>query len=517
MIKILIAEDEQGILNSIYNAFSWENMGCEITGLAQNGIQALEFCLTNPPDIIISDIVMPGIDGLTFLKYIKEKYPSIHFIVLTGHRNFEYAQNALNLGAALFLLKPVNFKELEDALKKIIESLLEEKKTETLENRQEYILGNLLRGHIYSKSEFSPRFQLFLDSFKYYRICTFQFDDNQENDIFRIQNLALFCEQKIPSKQYISIKMDETHFILIVLGKNAAAMDSLTEMLRELQTRIYHFFHTTISIGISAEQTGYHTLHQAYTESLIALAKKFFSGNQSLHFYLNKNNDSDLEHADYNAVFRYQDKIESLISNFSGVILNQNASELFSEWIHSFNGNISLIKSSFIITAVICIQKIVGQESKQTALLLEKYSNFQKIIRCDTLDELKDIYLNLVMDLNEYRSIKTSNKQQLINEIFNYINNHYQEALSLSTVAKTVYLSPSYLSSLITNETGKNFTEIVNEVRILKAIELLKDPKRKIADIAYLTGFNEPQYFSIMFKKITKLTPRDYRELYLKK
>ena len=79
---------------------------------------------------------------------------------------------------------------------------------------------------------------------------------------------------------------------------------------------------------------------------------------------------------------------------------------------------------------------------------------------------LKDIYLNLIIDLNDYRSIKTSNKQELINKILDYIQDHYMETISLSTVARTVFLSPSYLSTLITNETGKSFTDIVNEIRI---------------------------------------------------
>lgn len=82
MIKVLIAEDEEGILYSISNAFSWENMGCEIIGLAQNGIQALEYSLSTPPDIVISDIVMPGIDGITFLRYLKENIRILNLLSL---------------------------------------------------------------------------------------------------------------------------------------------------------------------------------------------------------------------------------------------------------------------------------------------------------------------------------------------------------------------------------------------------------------------------------------------------
>ena len=132
-----------------------------------------------------------------------------------------------------------------------------------------------------------------------------------------------------------------------------------------------------------------------------------------------------------------------------------------------------------------------------------------------TFEMLKDIFVNMIIDLSDFRSIKTSTKQDIVNKITDYISNHYMEQLSLSTVAKSVFLSPSYLSSLITGETGKNFTDIVNEIRISKSIELLKNPKMRIADIAYSVGFNEPQYFSSIFKKCTNLTPRDYRDFYL--
>ena len=123
MIKILLAEDEDGIRTSIANAFSWNDLGCELYAQASSGLEALELCLQSPPDIVISDIVMPGIDGLTFIKYMKEKYPDMQFIILTGHRNFDYAKDAVNLGAAYFMLKPVNYQELKQALKALADKI----------------------------------------------------------------------------------------------------------------------------------------------------------------------------------------------------------------------------------------------------------------------------------------------------------------------------------------------------------------------------------------------------------
>ena len=129
---------------------------------------------------------------------------------------------------------------------------------------------------------------------------------------------------------------------------------------------------------------------------------------------------------------------------------------------------------------------------------------------------LGELFVELILDLSDYRSIKSSNRQMLIQNVISYISENYQENISLNDAAKKVFLSPSYLSTLVTSETGKSFTDILNETRIQKAIQLLKDPTRKIAEIAYEVGFREPQYFTIAFKKYTELTPRDYRELYLK-
>ena len=154
MIKVLIVEDEAGIRSSLANAYSWSEMECELLGCAASGIEALEICLKVQPDIIISDIVMPGIDGLTFLKYIKDKYPEIQFIILTGHRNFDYAKDALNIGASYFMLKPINYEELKENICRLASQIVNSNEERETENKQEQVLRRLLNGHVYKKSIF---------------------------------------------------------------------------------------------------------------------------------------------------------------------------------------------------------------------------------------------------------------------------------------------------------------------------------------------------------------------------
>ena len=154
----------------------------------------MEICLRTPPDIIISDIVLPGIDGLTFLKYMKEKTPSTQFIILTGHRNFDYAKDALNLGAAFFMLKPINYEELKSAIVKLVDQIVSASQEKENENRQEQVLRNLLNGRIFSRSHLTPHVRRLLDSLNIYRVVLLNFDDGAE-DAFRTQNLVSFSQE----------------------------------------------------------------------------------------------------------------------------------------------------------------------------------------------------------------------------------------------------------------------------------------------------------------------------------
>ena len=125
--------------------------------------------------------------------------------------------------------------------------------------------------------------------------------------------------------------------------------------------------------------------------------------------------------------------------------------------------------------------------------------------------------LSLIHIFSDYFSVRNNPRQVLIQTILQFIQQNYQNNITLNDISQKVYLSPSYLSSLIAGETGKNFVDILNEMRIQKSIELLKDPQKKISEIAHAVGFREAQYFTMTFKKYMDITPRDYREFYLDK
>lgn len=523
MIKLLLVEDEDGIRNSIANAFSWTELGCELYGTASSGLEALEICIKNPPDIVISDIVMPGIDGLTFLKYMKEKYPKIRFIILTGHRSFDYAKDALNSGAAYFMLKPINFLELKQAIQNLVTEITDSNNNRKLEVQAEQLLSELLSGHVASEQVInkypgSSKLNSWMQHIDCYQIITLVFDENDDmqQPSVRLDNLLIYTRQLLENYSCLFTKMNGNYLIIVL--PHFQKEDSIwakNELICHIQERITQFFHCPVSIGISSLLQKKEQLYEGYIQSLRALNQKFFSGKGSINYFLNDQMGYMDDITDYNLTSLSAKKTIDLINRSDGVLLEELANNLFLDLFQAYHKNIDLIKSSFIIVAILCIQKILRDDSHQLAIFLEKYGNFQLAVGCESIQDLKDIYINLVLDLSEYRSLKLSPKQNVIEKVIAYLQDNYQSNISLNDIAKTVYLSPSYLSSMITSETGKSYTDILNEIRIQKAIELLKDPKKRISDIAFSVGFKEPQYFSIVFKKITQHTPRDYRESYL--
>ncbi|MDO4275943.1 MAG: response regulator [Eubacteriales bacterium] len=515
MIKLLIVEDEVGIRESLIQAYSWTELGCELIGSASSGIEALEICLRTQPDIIISDIVLPGIDGLTFLKYMKEKAPSTCFIILTGHRNFDYAKDALNLGAAFFMLKPINYTELKEAILKSVDQIISTSEQKENENKQEQVLRNLLNGRIFSKTHLTPHVRRLLDSLNIYRIIILKFDDTAD-DTFRTQNLVSYCQELLKNTPVILVRTDDSHVaVLYLLNSEKENLQDFREFLSQLQERIYSFFHQSLSLGISSRQYGQENLRAAYIEALRSLGKRFFTGEASINFF-SPEDDIKKSAADYRLLSEESNKVFELIQQGNPENMAQNCSSVFQELITPLGDNTDIIKSTVLILTIITAKKIFGNDIRQLNLFFKKYENFSGFIRTESLQRLEDLFLNIILDLSDYYSVKNNPRQVLIQTILHFIEQNFQNNISLNDISQKVYLSPSYLSSLIASETGKNFVDILNEIRIQKAIEYLKEPQKKISEIAHAVGFREAQYFTMTFKKYMDITPRDYRELFLK-
>ena len=516
MNKVLIVEDEAGIRDGIVEAYQWDEIGCEICGTAENGIEALEMCLTLEPTIVISDIVIPGIDGLMLIAHIKNKYPDMHFIVMSGHRNFEYAQKALNLGADFFLSKPIDYEELRRCIQTISNRINKKNEQQRQIAEKETIVREIVKGGILHKSSLSAQGLDFLNNFQNYSVGVLRFDDFRQEDYVLNRRLLQFVRGMLTDNIMIYSEDSIGIVFLIFLNDPKNYLANTKEFFLQLQESINQFFSASCSIGISEVQQGHENLSSGFRQALQALGQTFYSGSNSINFYLDLAHVSDKksETTDYNSVIRYCNKTVELLKYNTGVHLGKAGSSLFDDFISSYHGTPSFTKASFFVLCILSVQRVVGENNSFFAVLLKKYSNFQNIEDSVSLNKMKDIFINLLLDMSDYLNVKSSSKQEIMQMVIDFIKENYKDNISLGDIAQRVYLSPSYLSTLITNEIGKSYVDILNETRINASIELLKEKKAKISRIAFEVGYNEPQYYVTVFKKYTGVTPRKYRELY---
>lgn len=515
-MKILIIEDEEGIRNNMRTAYDWEQMGCELCGIVANALEAVEICLTYHPNLIISDIVMPGIDGLSFLKYIKERNPDIHFIIMTGHREFEYAKNAVNFGADAFKLKPIHYQELAQIILKISAALRNQNEKERKQYEKEGVLRNLLEGRL--NNEMSPDSSVYSILQKYqnpYCIAVLEPDGEAYCTPQYIQGLLSVCIDLNVGDNFYFLKMNYDQIVAVISISCGIEewKNSIYDYFIVLQQRIQDILKISVSIGISEPISGHQNMQEGYLQAKKSLSNRFFSGFNSVHFAAGEEDD---DFPDYYQILDIQQSLFDLLQYSYGVHFTEKIGDLFEQMIQNLGRNRSFIKSSILILVTLCAKHIFSENKRQMALFLERHANFQAIISSENMDNLKGVFLSVFLDLSEYISVKKhTDKQIIIDRILQYIEDNYASNISLNDVAKVVFLSPGYLSSLIPSITGNNFTEILTQIRIKHAIELMKQSQIKNSVIAHKVGFNQPQYFSHAFKKLTGYTPTEYRQTYL--
>jgi YesN/AraC family two-component response regulator len=194
MLKVLVVEDEAGIRNALLTDYDWASLDCSVS-CASSGIEAIEQCIQSAPDIVITDIVIPGIDGITLIKYLKYKRTNALFIIMTGHRDFEFAKDSLNLGAFAFLLKPIKHEEFLDVVTRAIDAVQKADGGGGAFS-EEQLVSNLLLGLPVGLELADETLRHTLLSFERYRVALADFDYAEDRNSENLKNLYVFLQKR---------------------------------------------------------------------------------------------------------------------------------------------------------------------------------------------------------------------------------------------------------------------------------------------------------------------------------
>lgn len=495
MLKLIIADDERIIRETISTIIDWSQYGIELTGLCSNGIEAYNMILDESPDLVITDIRMPGMNGLELIGRISETDLDTQFILLSGYGEFEYAKQAMKYGVRHYLLKPCNEQQIIDAVKESVNDCYAKRQTRRILDSQ-FIQADSIRHNVISSiindalylekplEEIIPTYEPYLDFyFTPYRLFYIYYLEQENLDEF-LGLLKEFCQNTLPQISIYGIYVRNT--FLLFCQDIAFRFDQLQPMLDGLH--------------LEGQSTGL-VLHMETYSDLKGLFGVVLEKIRRFSTFYYVNNYHALCTCNYTAITQE-------VENYCGAISGGSSSavESLKELISDIMDLrfLKQLSGSMFLKITLGNPGISGsgltewlmQAEGETDLAALKESIFQK------LSELTDS-----CSRNEAVSSMTS-------QIFSYIRENLENPnLTLKYIAEQyLYMNVDYVSRKFQKETGIRFSDYLTSERIQKAKEYIEsDGMDRISDIAERVGFgNNPQYFSQLFKKKTGMAPSAY-------
>ncbi|WP_239630738.1 response regulator [Paenibacillus sp. H1-7] len=528
-INMIVIDDIRDVVDGIVNGIEWDEYGITIAGACLNGEEGLELALRERPDIIITDIRMPKMDGLTMTRAIVDKLPFCKIILISGYSDFEYAQEAIRLGAFDFVTKPFSLEDITDTVQKARNAVLETKRQQSnireMERRvkeslpvlrQEFF--NLLIRHKANESKISDRWdflQIGLDRSRFV-VMVLEIDRFQEtskdwpvNEIellrFTLQNIL---EETIHAyTKGVVFRDSDGRFVIIYNEYEADSHAALAERCCE-HLATYAKYTVSVGVGNRAETTD--ELPVSYQQAVTAMSYHFYTGGNGVVCYSDVIEDKQ-QLPKYPAD-RVQDIAFALQSGNRERTL-EILEEVYEELIH-FQPRpqpryLALLLHGFANMLVrVLLEKLSYEDIGPLEELLQEMETSSGGSVHDIYELLKQICEHGCTIVEERSA---SQAHLVIERAIAYIKQHLSAELTVAHCASQVHLSGSYFANLFKKVTGMSFNQYVTATRMEKAKEMLLQNKQ-IQEIASALGYEERRYFSDVFKKVTGMTPSEFRQ-----
>jgi two-component system response regulator YesN len=539
MLKVLIVEDEMIVRVGIKSMIPWAELGCELIDEAANGLQALQMIRSHQPDVVLTDIQMPVMNGIELMKQLKEEYPHIQVIILSCHNDFEYVQQALKLGAVDYILKlSMQPQELQSLLIRVRDTKLkvkEEERSETQQNQKIHVSSQVMKqktiiealeGKIQNQEQWrtvAKDWAIVLQD--NVGLMAIRIDDlekkqqagtlkNKDLTCFSVSNIALEIMRTELSGEVV---INEQGVIILLV--NCREVDDWKRYAQaaaeRIQAAVRQYLKLAVTVGIAEELANPPHISGIYKAAIQALEYTFYypkpsivtsdalAGVRNEPIYLTE---KEVRHIENELLLENNEQLQEIIRDVLDHYLNptvevRRARALFDDLLLPFHRHLKKLDLSSIE-----LPEFNGYYPNTAIRVIE------------TLDELIQWFLDWINYYIDYYKIHANTRMR--SEIWAaraYMNRYYQQKITISDIAASIGISETYLSHLYKKESGENIVDYLTKYRLEQAKELLRNSELRTYEIADRVGFADANYFSKQFKRYEGINPLDYRNQFIKK
>lgn len=511
MYSVLLVDDERTILEGIAQVVDWQSAGTVLAGTARNGLEAWDRIVADPPDIVISDIRMPGMDGIQLAANVSRDYPQTRIILLSGYGEFAYAQSAMQYGVKHYLLKPCNETAITEALKEAAAELdqshenerfvagMKERLQKMLPHVKEQFLKEFVTNKTYGSRDWDYYRQLFgLEHGDWtVRLLLFELERPFEFEhLFAVKNIA----EDILGHTLLSSTVGDR--VLIVVP-DTLPLQQLHDRIAVIRETFLRYYKIDATAALS-EAGPFTNARRLYNETLDILPYRYYLGEGSL---ITKR---DVEQADTagTEVALEDDRLLQHIRTGRWEEADAEIEQLFHQLSDARVG--IPVAKSFVAQWFMSMIRLGPAEAMNRHM-----DRFVALMQAATLFAVQTMFRETARELTQlHYETNVTKHSAIIGKVIAIIDSHLGDPeLSLGGVAnQMLYMNSDYLGKLFKKETGEKFSNYVMKVRIAKAKEALeRSSDIKIFELAEALGFGDnPQYFSQVFKKHVGCTPSEY-------
>ncbi len=535
MLKVFLVEDEVVMRNGIKNNIPWAKEGFEFVGEASDGELAYPLIKKEKPDILITDIRMPFMDGLELSRIVKKEMPQIKIMILSGYNEFDYAKQAINIGVTQYLLKPVSSAKLLEAVKEVAALIEKEREYDRMMERyqkemeenvhlEQQKLWNALAANKLTTAELLEGGQKVGMDFTASAYLVFLFKIMQGGDSTGCSKDTIEVSDKILEisegwENVLTFERSSEGWVFLIKGQSGEeAQESLDICRRELTELVSGYPDLEYFGGIGTVVRRLGDIPLSYREAGKAFASRFFTEpNQILYstdvVRLHRGDDSRIDVSSMRSKKMERELVDKFLRSGTLEEVDNFLDEYFLD-VGEQNYQSMLYRQYVVMDLYFTATDFLTGLKISTDDLPECCRDINEIVAAasspESMREQAGRLLAETLKLRDHHSMKKYSA--VLEEARAFIQENYQrEDMSLNTVASQVNISPSYFSAIFSAETGQTFVEYLTQVRLDKAKELLMCSSMRTAEIGYEVGYKDSHYFSYIFKKFVGCSPKDYK------